>query len=124
MAAREEVSLGKLDRRDFVKLSAVGALVASVPGARKALAAPSGGISVWTTVAKLRHAQGASLAWTKTAGTPANHIAIDPSAEYQDILGFGGAFTDATCYTLHRLEAGARKQLFRQLFHPAEMALS
>jgi len=39
-------------------------------------------------------------------------------------LGFGGAFSDAACYTFNRLAPPAREQLFHELFHPSEMGLS
>ena len=44
--------------------------------------------------------------------------------KFQEILGFGGAFTDATCYTFDQLEPAAREQLFHEMFHPSEMGLS
>jgi glucosylceramidase len=49
---------------------------------------------------------------------------LNPKTKFQQILGFGGAFTDATCYTFNRLAAPAREQLFHELFHPSEMGLS
>ena len=39
-------------------------------------------------------------------------------------MGFGGAFSDAACYTFNRLAPPAREQLFHELFHPSEMGLS
>ena len=61
----------------------------------------------------------------KSAAAKSNSsITINPAEEYQEVLGFGGAFTDSTCYTLNRLDPGVRKQLFHQMFHPSEMALS
>ena len=39
-------------------------------------------------------------------------------------MGFGGAFTDAACYTFNRLAPDAREQLFHEMFHPSEMGLS
>ena len=122
-AVRCADTMAKFDRRDFIKLSAMGAAAAATARARRVVAAPSG-ISVWTTVGKQRHAKQAALVWGKPSGAPATTITINPADEYQEILGFGGAFTDATCFTFHRLDAGARKQLFKQLFHPSEMALS
>ena len=105
-----------MDRRDFLRLAAIAALP------RIVRAAPAQ-ISVWTTAGKLRHAPRPALAWTKAA--PAKDvIAIDTADERQELLGFGGAFTDAACFTLHRLEPAARKALMRTLFHPSEMALS
>ena len=46
---------------------------------------------------------------------------LNPATKYQEILGFGGAFTDATCYTFNQLAAPAREQLFHEMFHPSEM---
>ena len=122
--------MGASSRRDFLKWTAAGAIAARLP---RALAGTSP-ISVWTTAGKLRHAKQASLAWSTglvTVGMldgkpapPSNLITINPVEEMQEILGFGGAFTDAACFTLHRLDAGARKQLFHQLFHPSEVGLS
>ena len=44
--------------------------------------------------------------------------------KYQEILGFGGAFTDAACYTFNRLSPSAREKLFHEMFDPSQMALS
>ncbi|MFA7076607.1 MAG: hypothetical protein WC152_08095, partial [Candidatus Izemoplasmatales bacterium] len=35
--------------------------------------------------------------------TPDSMIEIDESLKYQQIMGFGGAFTEAACYTISRL---------------------
>jgi glucosylceramidase len=51
-------------------------------------------------------------------------VTLDPAKRFQDVLGFGAAFTDAACYTFNRLEAAARESLFHELFHPAEMGLN
>ncbi|HVI08525.1 MAG TPA: glycoside hydrolase family 30 beta sandwich domain-containing protein [Candidatus Binatia bacterium] len=49
---------------------------------------------------------------------------MNPATKFQEILGFGGALTDAACYTFNRLSAAARERLFHELFHPSEMGLS
>jgi len=49
---------------------------------------------------------------------------LDPSKTYQEILGFGAAFTDGACYMLNQLEPAVRERLFHELFDPAEMGLS
>jgi glucosylceramidase len=51
-------------------------------------------------------------------------VTLDPSKQFQDVLGFGAAFTDAACYTFNRLDPGARESLFHELFHPSEMGLN
>jgi glucosylceramidase len=49
---------------------------------------------------------------------------LDPNTKFQEMLGFGAAFTDASCYTFNQLPAAARDELFHQLFHPSEMGLN
>ena len=64
------------------------------------------------------------------AGSPASakpseqRIVLNPEKEFQTILGFGAAFTDAACYTFNQLSSSARERLFHELFHPAEMGLN
>ncbi len=117
-------------RRDFLKSAslvvAAGAINPKIPNASAAVAepAPAGGeITVRVTGGSLRHASVPALAWTK--GKPGeNSIVVSPGTKFQEILGFGGAFTDATCYTFNRLSAPVREQVFHALFHPSEIGLS
>ena len=113
-----------LDRRDFLKISAATAAAASIPEAAAAFAsAPTGELSVWTTAGSQRHAKQEPLRWS--AGKRGKtDIVIDATKQYQDVLGFGAAFTDAACYTLNRLDIDVRKELFHKLFHPSEVGLS
>lgn len=51
-------------------------------------------------------------------------ILLDPEKKFQEILGFGAAFTDASCYLFSQLSSDARDRLFHQLFHPTGLGLS
>jgi glucosylceramidase len=51
-------------------------------------------------------------------------VALNPAKQFQQILGFGGAFTDSTCFMFNQLPSDARAQLFHEMFHPTEMALN
>lgn len=115
-----------INRRDFLKVTAGTAAAAALPNSVNALTtdSPTGEVSVWVTAGSLRHAKQPSLAFSKSQGESRNVINVDTSKEYQAILGFGAAFTDAACFTVNRLEPGARKQLFHTLFDPSEMGLS
>ncbi len=42
----------------------------------------------------------------------------------QEILGFGGAFTDAACYNFKDLSSESRSKLFNNLFSPSELGLN
>ncbi len=118
--------MNHINRRDFLKVSAVTAAAASVSGSVDAFAttSPVGEISVWSTYGSRRHAAQPSLHWEKASSARGHRVVIDSTEQYQDLLGFGAAFTDAACFTLNRLDARVREELFHQMFHPSEMALS
>jgi glucosylceramidase len=82
-------------------------------------------ISAWVTSDSDRFIAAPRLAWQPASGIPgANQIRLNPRVQYQAMLGFGGAFTDAACYTFNQLTASAREQLFQELFHSSEMGLN
>jgi glucosylceramidase len=115
-------------RRDVLKIGAAGAalgpaaLASKTPKAK--LDAPSGSVEVRLTAGSKRFSQEPALKWVPATGGTADAIVLDPSKTYQEILGFGAAFTDGACYMLHQLEPAVRERLFRELFDPAEMGLS
>jgi glucosylceramidase len=116
-------------RRTFLKLSAMGlsATVTSDLASAFATAAASpqaGEIEVRVTSGKLRYAPAPSLTWRTAVAADENVIVVDPARKFQEMLGFGGAFTDAACYTFNQLSSPVREQLFHELFHPTEMALN
>ena len=119
-------------RRDFLKSSGTGIatlaassiLPASIAAAQPA-SGTTGEISGWITGGDDRLKKQPSTKWKATHGAGgANSIAVNPANAYQEILGFGAAFTDAACYTFNRLDPAAREALFHELFHPSEMGLS
>jgi len=118
-------------RRDFLKNSgwAIAAGTLSTAAEKLPLAdggsVPSGSeIAVWVTAGDQRFARVASAAWKKAHGLAENAIVLEPAKKFQEVLGFGGAFTDAACYMFNQLTPTAREKLFHELFHPSEMGLS
>lgn len=116
-------------RRDFLKWSACG--VASVAAGelssatRTASVAPApSDITVRVTGGKLRYQAEPSIAWKGARGPREDVIELNPGKKFQEMLGFGAAFTDAACYTFNRVEPSARETLFHELFHPSEMGLN
>jgi glucosylceramidase len=85
---------------------------------------PAVKIKVWTTTGKDRHRTRPAIFWQPTTACESAAITIDPTTRYQEILGFGGAFTDAACYVFDQMPSPLRRTLFRELFHPAHMGLS
>lgn len=133
------------NRREFLKTSALGLLATATAAAspQPETAAPpaqptpstpvpplnppaaAGEITSWVTNEKLRFARMEPIHWQPASGTPQeNSIRLDDQKTFQEILGFGAAFTDAACFTFNRLEPSAREQLFHELFHPTEMGFN
>jgi len=123
-------------RRSFLGISALGLAAAIVPDvvgpATAATEKPrnersnrSPEISIWVTSGDERFAAAPEATWRPAKGTStSDQIQLNPGMKFQEILGFGGAFTDATCYMFNQLAPSAREQLFHELFHPSEMGLS
>jgi glucosylceramidase len=88
-------------------------------------ASPSGPITMWVTSAQKRFERADSLEWQFMGDQSLpDTIELNPDQHYQEILGFGAAFTDASCYMFYQLTGDAREKLFHELFHPSEMALN
>lgn len=80
---------------------------------------------MWVTSGKKRFERVDPLKWESSAGpTVTEVIDLNPEQRLQEILGFGAAFTDASCYMFRQLSEAARATLFHELFHPSELALS
>ncbi len=126
----------KTSRRKFLGLSALGLAAAVTPGEliRPAAAASEPAnensnvsleIAVWVTAGDERFAAAPKATWSLASATQgADQIRLNPGAKFQTILGFGGAFTDAACYTFNQLAPEPREHLFHELFHPSELGLS
>src|ERR1700733_7135237 len=126
----------KTSRRKFLGLSALGLAATVAPGrlVQPAAAASEPAnettnagseISIWVTAGEERFAAAPRAAWGLASAMPGgDQLRLNPSTRFQQILGFGGAFTDAACYTFNRLSPPAREQLFHELFHPSQMGLS
>jgi len=119
-------------RRDFLAMTA--ATAASVPFMKAFSSAtsappeaqtPSGSVAVRLTAGDQRYAPSQSLAWQSANRVPAAEtIVLGGVRSKQPILGFGAAFTDAACYTIHQMPEAERERLLQELFHPDQMGLS
>src|SRR5262249_55576983 len=85
----------------------------------------SGDIQVWVTDDKHRFESAPALVWRKSTGKQLEQtVRLDPGKKFQPILGFGAAFTDASCYLFSQLPPEEREKLFHELFHPSELGFS
>ncbi len=114
-------------RRVFLKAASATAASLAVSSRIPAWAGAahaSGPVRVWATFRDRRYVQGTPLAWKPVNEVAANAIVLDPTATKQEILGFGGALTDATCYVLSQLTESERQPILHDLFAPGEMSLN
>lgn len=111
-------------RRAFLRLSA--ATVAALAATRGSLLWGSSqiGIRQWTTSKNRRFEETAAPSWRSVGSGSEAAIRLDTSQRYQEILGFGGAFTDASCYLFDRLGSHAGGALLNELFGPAGLRFS
>jgi glucosylceramidase len=132
---------GLNSRRAFIKMSALGlgALGAATAPPTSATAEmlgsvgpvsatdtrqPASEIAVWFTNSRQRFAASRPIQW-QPGLTPAtaDSIQLVPTNKFQEILGFGGCFSDASCYVINQLHPPLREQLLHEMFHPSEMGL-
>ena len=89
---------------------------------------PDTDISVWVTAGDERLAAAPKAAWvaapSSSSAAGADQIQLNLATKFQEIQGFGGAFTDATCYMFNQLAPGVRGQLLHEMFNPSEMGLN
>jgi len=107
-------------RRDWIRLASAGAAALQL---RAQPAAPSADLQVRVTAGAMRFAAQPPVVWELLRGDFQNPIRLDPSSRYQEIIGFGAAFTDAACWMFSQLGEDSRQQLFHELFHPSRLGL-
>ena len=98
-------------RRSFLKAASASAAALAVSSRVPAWAQTPGSqssVRTWATFRDQRYVAGRPLTWTPVTEVAASAIALDPGATRQEILGFGGALTDATCYVLSQLADSER----------------
>jgi glucosylceramidase len=110
-----------ISRRGFFGLTTVGAAALSqtVPASAQA----AGTITVRQTAETKRFAEEPALKWQPAAASSNEAIVLDPSRTYQEMLGFGGALTDAAAYMINQLDAPSREKFLRELYDPSELGL-
>ena len=119
-------------RRDFLKFSAAGLAASAATEALEARPSRntgnprSGEIIVRVTDERRRFEIAPAFAWRPSSSRKLSGeiITLNPGKKFQEILGFGAAFTDASCYMLSQLSGDSRQQLFHELFHPTELGLN
>ncbi|MGA8366217.1 MAG: glycoside hydrolase family 30 beta sandwich domain-containing protein [Candidatus Acidiferrales bacterium] len=116
------------NRREFLGLTASLGAVAAMAGTARLHAdseAAPGPVRAWiTTQDKKFQPIESPPQWKAGSEVSPLGIQLDPGARYQELIGFGGAFTDASCYLMNRMAPEARHALLADLYGPAGLGLS
>jgi glucosylceramidase len=131
---RERLMQKGTTRRDFLRTTGAAAAVIANASASSGLPqpvestdpdAPVGTLSVWITDDDRRLSAASPAPWTNADRAFAEDaITVAPEKRFQQLLGFGAAFTDGSCYVLNQLSPATREKLFQAWFDPSEMGLN
>jgi len=116
-----EEPMPKNSRRAFLKLAAGSLAVANGPFA---FAKSASKARAWVTSKDRRWEEIPLAPWKKASAGQPPAIQIDPATRFQEILGFGAAFTDASCYLLSELSLERRQAILDNLLGPSGLRLS
>ncbi len=102
-------------RREFLGVTASLGAVAAIAGTAglhaESEAAP-GPVRAWiTTKDKKFQPIESPPQWKTGSEVSPLGVHLEPGARYQEMVGFGGAFTDASCYLMNRMAPEARHAL-------------
>jgi glucosylceramidase len=111
-------------RRDFLKFGVAGAVALSASANALLRAASTPTPRAWQTAKDRRFQQIGVSPWRASSQSAAKVISLDPGRRFQNILGFGAAFTDASCYLFNRMNSKDRQDLLLDLFSPQHLGLS
>jgi glucosylceramidase len=111
-------------RRDFVKFSALTAAGSAIPGASLVWAAEQRPARAWVTSQHKKFQPIESLKWQPSGSVSTDVIRVDPGEQRQEILGFGAALTDASCFLLHNMESSQQQALLEELYGPKGLRFS
>ena len=109
-------------RRHFLRLVAAAAVAAGY--ARSLWSRPPLQVQGWVTSNDRRLQEMKLTGWRPIPKSATAGIRIDATRRFQEILGFGGAFTDASCYLFAQLDATKRQALLAELYGQDGLRLS
>ncbi len=116
------------NRCEFLKRATAAGAVAATAGAAElhgdSQGAP-GPVHAWRTSKeeKFQPVQSPPQ-WETRAEVAPQGVHLEPGKLRQEILGFGGAFTDASCYLFHQMSPSQRQLLLADLYGPEGLRLS
>ena len=125
MRAVIDLNLKSPNRRAFLRRAASSSLFALSPQWLRSLSTANRPATLYVTDAMEKYAARPGLQWSgAAAGVRGATIEIDGTLEYQPILGFGAALTEASCFLLHGMPAAERHAFLTEAYSPLGLNLS
>ncbi len=112
------------NRRDFIRFGIASAASLSAFSQSWLLANTNPQPRGWITSKEYKFQKYDLPAWQEKPSNLTKTIRLNPAEQFQTILGFGAAFTDASCFLLDRMDASTRESLLSNLFSPSQLGLS
>src|SRR5688500_10043608 len=106
-------------RREFV----MGTLAAAAMVPLHARAR-TGGIEIRQTAGSEKIKKLPSLSGRLDGESAGPEVTLDPTIAFQEILGFGAAFTEASAYLINRICRSARERFLHERFAPSELGIN
>src|SRR5690349_20495442 len=113
-----------MTRRDFLRILSIATAALMARRSFAATTESAAGIHGWVTSGDRRFFPIEAPQWRTASSIASSSIQVDPAQSYQEMLGFGAAFTDASCYVFNKLTSSERQALFSELFGPEGLRLS
>jgi glucosylceramidase len=122
---RESPSQCGSSRRAFLRRAAASSVFALSPRWLRSQYTAHRPPALYVTDAMEKYAERPGLQWSGAAarGRGAT-IEIDSTLEYQPILGFGAALTEASCFLLHGMPTAARQAFLAAAYSPLGLNLN
>ena len=112
-------------RREFLRRAASASLLAVAPRWLNAARTQTRPATLFVTHATEKHAMCPPVSWLPAAsGAQFPTVEIDSTRQYQSLLGFGVALTDASCFLMSSMPAAARHDFLTEMFSPLGLNLN
>jgi glucosylceramidase len=112
-------------RRAFLRRAASSSVIALAPQWLRSQCTANRPATLYVTDAMEKYAERPSQPWREAAAhVRGATVEIDSTLEYQPILGFGAALTEASCFLLQGMPAAARHAFLTETYSPLGLNLS
>ena len=120
-------NISSIKRRDFLKAASAASalkLLRPITGFSQGASKTAG--VVFVTSETRKHQAGAALFFRpkQTEISFSDRVLVDLKQRFQPMLGFGSAYTDASCFLLNSMAPTARQSFLAETFSPQQMNLS